>query len=366
MNKKTTRAPTEVTTNADLVTKQLLTALSYLTNPVKGGKYSQTNIYQIRVNSKHPSQSVEDTLSSIEKILKSPAMRKLGVSSVVIHQISPNSSKFSSVGFSIGQYAYDVVLAKGSNRGQEFEKVLIQELKKLHAGKECAPIAKQALAALQIADKSLQLSNILSIEERKGNTVRSEVNTPEEAGQIIADAVITLKCGSKRYVSLKDSAGTTIANFGIKGVFAEDMTPILNSSRWKKWIDPLNVDVDRMVAGLRAYSTASKIGHPTIDQVNKLVRKNSAIYNLLSLLVGSNYIYLRRKGKNLFAKWVTDDYIRNEFLNGMRIVEVRYPSLERKQVTAIFANKSGERYRLELRNTKGGIVPNQLNFGTTS
>ena len=360
------KAPSEAPKTADAVIKNLLANLPFLINPVKGGKFNQSGVYQIRVNSSDNSLDNDCILSKIEEFLASKQMSNLGIHSICRYEISPNSSKFSSVGFSVGSIQYDIVLAKGSNKGQEFEKEMLKKLQRLHKGEEVCSEALAVIEAIRKISPDVSLKSIKNISARYGNTVRSEVTSPQMAGEIIADAVLELKSGKKKFVSLKNQTGTTIANFGFNGIFDENFTVDTTNPKWKKWVAPLCVDADRVASGLRAYKEGIETGDSSVSKINKVVRKNSSVYKLLQLLWGSNYIYLRKKGKSIQAVNVDETTIDNEFLKGMRIVEIRYPYAGRKQVTVIFENAKSKKFRLELRNTKGQLAPNQLNFGTMS
>ena len=222
--------------------------------------------------------------------------------------------------------------------------------------------AEDALAALEEVDDEITLDNIKSIDARTGSTKRSGDMSPKETGHIIADIVITLKNGDKKYVSVKNSEGTTIANFGVAKAFNDDMSVNVASTEWKSWLAPIGLDPDKIEEGLKAYDSGEAVSFDPIEKPNKKFAKTSAVYKLLHKLWGSDYIYLRHKGKKFHAMSVDDDYIHGELLKNLTITEIRYPAPGRKQVT-VYLTTDGKKYKIELRNSKGATRPTEMKFG---
>lgn len=365
------KAPPQMATFANLIVKYVLD-----NNPNveemranRGSKYDESGFYQIRIKPKSKDISFESIIDDLEKSLKTAEAKKvLKLSKVTKNDVSPNSGKFSSVSFNIGTAQYDIVVAAGGNKGEHFEKDLLQKLQQAHADDDIksSKDAEDALTALQSVDKDIRLANIKSIEPRKGTTKRSVDTTPKEAGEIIADIIITCKKGGKKFISVKNSDGSTIANFGVAKAFNDDLTVNTNAVEWKKWLQPLGLDADKISEGLKAYAAKkTQLSFDDVENLNRKISKTSPVYKLLHQLWGSDYIYLRHKGKKFEAELVDDDYIHEHLLKNLTINQIRYPSASRKQVTIILTS-AGKKYKLELRNSKGAIKPMELKFGLAS
>jgi hypothetical protein len=186
--------------------------------------------------------------------------------------------------------------------------------------------------------------------------------SPKETGHIIADIVITLKNGDKRYISVKNSEGSTIANFGVAKAFNDDLTINTSSVEWKSWLAPIGLDPEKITKGLQAYDSGEAIDFDPIEKPNKKFAKTTSVYKLLHKLWGSDYIYLRNKSKKFHAMVVDDDYIHGELLKNLTITEIRYPAPGRKQVT-VYLTSDGKKYKIELRNSKGATRPTEMKFG---
>lgn len=347
---------------ADFVVKNM-TDIEEMRNN-RGSKYDSSGFYQLRIKPTRKDYAFGDVQKDLEKILKSKNAKKLEIKDVVANDLSPNSGKFSSVSFSIGDGKYDIVIAAGGNKGENFEKDLLKKLQDaLKEDAEATEDAQQALDALSAVDSDITIDNIKSIDARSGSTKRSGDIKPKQMGEIIADIVITLKDGTKKYISVKNSEGNTIANFGVAKAFNDDLSVNTDSTEWQSWLAPLGLDPDKITEGLRAYDSGkTDLSYEPVEKPNKKFSKTTAVYKLLHKLWGSDYIYLRHKSKKFTAMLVDDSYIHNELLKNLTISEIRYPTPGRKQVT-VFMISDGKKYKLELRNSKGATRPTELKFG---
>lgn len=334
----------------------------------RGSKYDDSQFYQIRVKPKTKDYKLDDILADLEKVLKSADAKKiLKVSKVVVNDLSPNSGKFSSVSFNIGTAQYDIVVAAGGNKGEQFEKELLKKLQQAHSDDDIksSKDAEDALTALGAVDKDIKLSNITKIEPRSGATKRSGDMSPKEAGEIIADIIIHCKKGGKKFISVKNSEGSTIANFGVAKAFNEDLSVNTSSLEWKQWIAPIGLDPEKIAKGLQAYESKKQVDFDDIEKPNKKITKTSPVYKLIHKLWGSGYIYLRHKSKKFEAQVIDDDYVHDELLKNLVITEIRYPAASRKQVTVLLSSAS-KKYKIELRNSKGATRPTEMKFGLAS
>lgn len=326
----------------------------------RGSDYDTTKFYQIRVKPLDKEASLETTLSKIEKLLKSEG-KKLGVSNVQINKNSRNSGKFSSVSFEKEDIDYDVVVAKGTNNGMQFEKDLLLKMDNLITGVDTDEEALQAFKAIQLIDSTFKISNILSVVPRTGTTFRSGSTTPEETGKIIADIVVKMKDGSERYISVKNKDGSTVAQFGLAKAFTDELTVNTDSAEWKTWLKPFDLDVERIEFGLEAARDGLDIPFPDIDQMSKKVKGESPISGILRKMWGLDYYYLRHKGTHDFYAVLIDKNYIDKLLENLTITEIRYPSKERKLIS-IYLESDAMKFKLEVRNPrgKGSVKPTQI------
>jgi hypothetical protein len=210
-------------------------------------------------------------------------------------------------------------------------------------------------------DPDISPDNIKKIEPRKGSTVRSANDSLEKTGEIIADIVITLQNGDKRFISVKDKNGATVANFGVADLFNDDLTVNDKSSKWEDIMFPLGLDSYRIQQGLEQYRDQTVGDFDSIDFVSEKLTKKSEIYKLLKSFWGAGYIYLRKKSSGFEAMEVTSEFLDSDLLKNLEITEIRYPDRNRKQVTVILQSDK-KKYKIELRNTKGKIKPTELKF----
>ena len=329
----------------------------------RGKAFSQTALYQVRIKPKNKLLLAEDIISKLKSELLSKYSAALGFTAVEVNKKSKNSGKFSSVSFDFNNMKFDVVVALGANRGETFEKELLDKMNK-HLGGLPTIESTAAFNALENIDPLFKVKNIQSIVARTGNTRRSGNMTPSETGKIIADIIIHLKNGDSRYVSLKNSLGSTVANFGVSKAFTPDLKVNTESDEWKSWLKPFNLDIDKIENGLKAYESQSDVNFIDVETHSKKITESSAIFKLLEKLWGANYYYLREKGDDFHAMKIDENYVRNSLLHNLHITQIRYPSKSRKQI-AIHMKSSTKKFSIELRNSAGKIRPTEIKFKVT-
>jgi hypothetical protein len=327
----------------------------------RGAGYDDSLSYQIRVKPTTKGIELGEVLANIEKYLKSAESKKAGVTSPVINQKSPNSSKYSSVSFDFQGLSYDVVVAMGSNKGEDFEKSLLIKMDNLISGTEESDEAKDAFEALQSVDRCFNLSSIKSVSARTGSTKRSGDTPAEDVGKIIADIIITLKNGEKKYISIKNSSGSTVANFGVSGAISDDLKCNTSSPVWKTYFVPFGLDPKKIDAGLKAYVDQTDTKNNSDEEEVTKLKKTSPIYRILRSLWGCGYYYLREKKTGFDAMKIDADYLDNSLLKNLTVTKIRYPSKSTKQIS-IFLESDEKRYLVEFRNSQGKVIPKEMKF----
>lgn len=329
----------------------------------RGRRFGATSIYQLRFKPKKTSNTVP-AHERMVAALTSELARGLGVANPKTGQRTGNSGRFTGTTFSLDGLQFEVLLGRGNdaNRGISFEQEVLEALKTAVAGNQ-SELGERVLLALALADRSIRLSELKTVEARTGSTLRQAVATPVEAGQVLADIVLTLKDGSRRFLSIKSATGNTIGQLGLKGLFGPDLKPDTSSWQWKTLVEPFGVAADRVTEGLQAYGIRD-IG-PAVDTCSLPIQRGTTAYQALCLMWGTDYILLKPKGTKLEAFTVDQNKLDSDLLKDLAVVEVRYPNFSRKQVTVVLHGPR-HRYKLEVRNAKGGLAPEQVQLRVLS
>lgn len=309
-------------------------------------KMNETGFYPVRIA---PVQNM-DLLVAIQELIESDSAKNFGME---FHSIGSrmHSSKFSSVLLEFNGVKFGVVIAAGANRGESFELELFNSMNSYVKGEKNL-LGESALNALQKADSSILLPSIVSIDRRTGSTRRS---SQLSSAEIIADMIINLQ-KERKFISVKDENGSTVANFGISKAFNEDLTVNTSSAEWNEWISPFMVEHELVSNGLREY----KLGIDTDDRDEHLigVRTSEECQMAIRKLFGSDYIYLR-KTRTGFDSFTVGDHFLSGLLEDMVIKSVTYPSIRRKQIN-IKCESEKFLIKLEIRNPSGQIKPKDL------
>lgn len=356
------RAAPQVTSGAEILSQFITGGVDVdEMRASRGGRFSETQFYQIRVKPRDKATELETILTNLEKFLTSAKAKKMGISEVQVNQNSRNSSKYSSVSFSFGGNDYDIVVAKGGNKGENFEKKLLLDMNNLAAGIDSSDEATAAFAALQKVDPVFKLSNIASVSPRTGTTQRSGSMSPEETGKIIADIIVKLKKGGERYISVKNKDGSTLAQFGLSKAFKDDLSVDTKSEEWKSWIEPFGLDPKKIEEGLKSARDGTELPFPDIEKMDDKVKKTSQVYKIMQKMWGANYYYLRETKGGFKAFKVDSDFVDNELLKNLKVTEVRYPGPSRKQIT-MYLESDSMKYKVEFRNPRGrgSVKPTQI------
>lgn len=357
----TERAPTEALDGAEILSSFITGNMDVTEMRTNRGKdFTTTNFYQIRVKPNDKETELEDILTKLQKLLKTNA-KKLGLSEIQINQKSRNSSKYSSVSFKYKGTDFDIVVAKGGNKGEDFEKELLLKMDNLVAGIDNSKEANAAFTALEKCDSAFKMKNIVSVRARSGSTQRSGDMSPEDTGKIIADIIIELKNGDEKYVSVKNKDGKTVAQFGLSKAFTDDLKVDTSSPEWKQWLQPFGIDPKKLEAGLIAARDGTELDFPDIETQDKKVKENAPIHKIMQKMWGANYYYLRQSGSEFKALKIDKDYVNNDLLKNLKVTEIRYPSSARKQIN-IYLHSDSMTFKLEVRNPrgKGSVKPTQI------
>ena len=205
------------------------------------------------------------------------------------------------------------------------------------------------------------IRKVYEAEEMALANLPQNIQQPEETGKIIGDVIVTLKKGGDKYISVKDSNGKTVAQFGLAKAFNDDLSVNTSSPEWKQWLAPFGLDPKKVEAGLHAAQDGTELDFPDIETMAKKVKPGSSIQTIMEKMWGCDYYYLRKQGKDFKALKIDKDYVDNELLKNLQVTEIRYPSSARKQIN-IYLNSSTMNFKLEVRNPrgKGSVKPTQI------
>ena len=328
------------------------------------GDHSKTGMIQIRVKPLEKETDLKDILSAIEKILRGSG-KKMGITGVEENKSSVHSGKYSSISFDYAGDKYDIVIAKGANGGETFEKELLLKLDNQVKGIDNNEEAVAALDALHEVDSDINPGSINNITPRSGSTKRSMDMSPAEMGKIIADIIIETKHGDK-YVSVKNSSGKTLAQFGVSKFINDDFSVNTKSEEWKKWFVPFGLDPSKITEGLLVAKNGGEVDFDETETVSKKIKKTDAVFKILALMWGSDYIYLREKGKKFLCMKIDDDCVENKLLKNLKVTKISYPCSLRKQIN-VYLESDNIDYKIEFRNPrgKGDIKPTQIQLSIT-
>lgn len=289
---------------------------------------------------------------------------RLHVKNVQLNDLSPNSGRYSSVSLERNEAIYDIVLAEGSNRGEQFERKMLRKLKSHVRAIKNDEDAEKFLQAIHRADPEFDPNSVIDAKPRTGTTKRSGAGLGE-SGKIIGDVVLEMIDGSNVYVSIKNITGDTIANLGGVSTAFDPTTFEIdgNSSVWNI-VDDAGFDPEKIAAGLRAFKASEEPGFQTVVSTNRRIGSGSPLYKLLKFAWGEGYFYVRQIKDGFKAFNVTEDYVRDTLLNSLKVTEIRYPG-STKQITAKIEGPNVT-HRMEIRNSQSGkIKPDEIKIRAT-
>lgn len=321
----------------------------------RGKYYDNSGFYQIRFKPQEGKIIPPDMMEQLAAAMQKAEGRKLGFKDVKENASTGNSGKYKGTSFTFKGLQYEYVLGVGGNKGEKFEKELLKAMQDYIAG-EFNQLAQDAFDALSELNEDYGPDNIETVKGRTGSTHRSTV-AGTDIGKIIADIILHTKDGDDIYVSVKDPNGKTIGQFGLEDAFNEDFTVNTKSRGYIDNLKPFNLNLKKVKEGLDAYESGTDIGPATVTSGIKF--DATALQSLLARIWGTGYVYLRKKGSKFVAADITEEFLDDELLDSLKITEIRYPNNVRKQVS-IFVESSTTKYKIDIRNAKGGVVPAQV------
>lgn len=332
-----------------------------LTHMGRGGGPRLPMLDEIRVKPNAKDTDKQHLLQQIKQFVTSYAGGEEPISHIMLMQNSPHSSKYSSIQFKRGADTYDIVLASGANKGESFEKAVVDKIEKwLHAEDEAD--VENMLIALSKVDPTITSDTVAQVRKAGGSSKRPE--NFDHSGSVIADFVFMLKDGTERFVSLKDKNGGTFANIGGGARTLIDPTTyaVNKDNSLAELLLEVGFDLARIQQGYDAYVTKQPVSFDYTQSVTNAVEPSSRLGQIMQHGWGTGYIYLREDPKaehGWFAMSVTTDTLQSNLLKNLVVTQIRYPHTNSKQIAVDLGN-SEFKYRLEIRNSKGGLLPTEV------
>jgi len=331
-----------------------------------------------------PSTSHLFSGEEIAKILKKARIKLLD--SIPKGDPGSLSGRFTTYIVNHGGKQYNVLFTSGRNKGQVFEDEVASEAQDLKSGK-ISPRIASLLKAIGINP-----NNIKDSEQTGGkNNARPLLPEVPNVGPIISDLTLILKrpdsagnaeSGKKVFISLKDPSGNTFANTGYVGGFVQDEDkktgePIVKSGSHPTddFLRALGINKTLAARGLTNYlrgtpSSVTKTPASRFSSKDPEMSKDVApsgtqdyekVQRYLASGYGYGYWYARDMGG---GKWHVEK-IENqehalELVGVVKRIDISYPGTT-KQISCRILTTKG-RYVVEVRNTQGKIVPNQVNI----
>jgi hypothetical protein len=297
-----------------------------------------------------------DKSEEYKKILPSLIQNIPSTSQVKFNNLSPNSSKYSSVSFVYENNSIDVVIAKGSNKGENFEKHTVNDLKNYFARSNVNTDYDKLINKMISSNDEFAKHEMVKVDQRTGST-RKESAPIEKLGEIIGDIVITDSTGKKWFISLKDVNGDTFSSYpGASTLFNKD-GDLIPKSDGANFLKAFGVDLNLVQSGydLRNKNKKDRSYIP-VEKANQNVLKS-----IFQRAWGMNYFYVRKISSGDWKVFWIDNDVLNRLTSNIRIDSIKYPSTSVKQVS-IYCSNSYANYLVEIRNSKGGEYPNDIKF----
>jgi hypothetical protein len=360
-------SPRKTANEARFIIEALTSSLPLgLVESSKGKNFGSVGTYQIRVKPIDESVGIDELKSQIKSFVKSklagvlaPQPGKVKVTNMKELDKSDHSSKYQSIVFELSEseHPFEIVIAAGANAGEKFEKHLLDSIDAyLFNGEDKDhTLAAEALEALINVDTAF--TKINSVSARAGSTARK--GSDKSSGEIIGDIVFDTKKG-KKYVSVKNVNGKTVAQFSSGNMVNADFDVNTSSPEWKNFLAPLGIDPEKITMGLSSYVDRDELDYATVEQLNKKISPKSKLIKMFKDMWGTDYYYLRKKKNGFFAAYIDEDFLDSVILKNLRMTEIRYPSSERKSLSISFQSDH-TKMRLELRHPQSKrIHPSQF------
>lgn len=292
-----------------------------------------------------------DTSDKIVAGLKGELIN-LGATGITFNSISPNSSKFPSFSFMVSDRMIDVIIARGANKGENFEVQTVKNLGDYFHSRNDKDFAK-LVDAMNDANPNFASVEIVKVRQRTGATKKEGVAI-EKLGAIIGDIVLTDDMGQEWFISLKDINGNTFSSYSGAATIFDKNGKLQPQSAGADFLRAFGADLNLVQAGFD-----QRRGGGEVRDKLPVVRANpSELKKIFERAWGMNYFYVRRQLTGWKVFWLDRDKL-DSLTNNISVTSIKYPSKTSKQIS-IFAETNSQKYLVEIRNSKAGEYPNDI------
>jgi hypothetical protein len=299
-----------------------------------------------------------DTSKEYIDFLKNQLQQNKQIDYLEYNKVSPNSSKFSSFSFKINNQSFDIVVAKGANKGENFEKQTVTDLSSYFGVSKSDRKFAKLIELMNAENKEFASAEIVDVKQRTGSTKKEGVPI-EKLGAVIGDIVLVDATNKEWFVSLKDVNGDTFSSYsGAATLFEVSSGALLGNSAGAKFLQAFGVDLNKVQDGFdvrrnfKGFRAKWSTPRPNQTEMKKIFER----------AWGMNYFYVRKTNNANMWKvfWLDRNYL-DSLTNNIVIDEIIYPSKQTKQIT-IKCHNQKQKYSIEIRNSKAGEYPNDIKF----
>lgn len=296
-----------------------------------------------------------DTSENLKKVITNVISAVFqDAQNVKLNPLSVNSSKFSSCSFTTNGVKVDAIIAKGANKGENFEVATTKDLASAFNARGTNAKIEELITQLGLANKEFADVEISQVKQRVGSTRKTGVPV-EKMGEIIGDIILTDQNRKNWFVSLKDVNGITFSAYPGAATLIKDHV-VQPKSDAAKFLEAFGVDLAAVQIG---YNERRGINSGSYRP--KPPRPNTAkLKSIFEHAWGMNYFYVRRKSVGWEVFWI-DRRKLDKLTSNIRVESITYPSKKTKSIVILCSNQE-KRYRVEMRNSKGDEYPNDIKF----
>jgi hypothetical protein len=305
-------------------------------------------------------------LQVIKDVFKNPSVK------IYKPKEGPNpSSKFNMFEFTTKDGQVQIILSGGANVGEKYEQDFVGRLKST-AGSDISDIEdndiKKLYQTIGINPSTLKPEDITFAGAT--DTKRSlSFEGPQNIGAKIADIIIK----PDTYISLKNISGGTFYNGGnVPFIVEKDGKAVYEPSKFETKpmmaaiFKAFQIDPKKVAQGINEYIAGSgKIPNSFIS----IPGDTKALRNLIASGYGYGYWYVREKKNDIFIYDINTAKDAYNLVGDIKEILIKYPNTDTKTLTLKLVADSPilgtVNYLIEIRNTKGGLLPLDLKMKTT-
>jgi len=322
--------------------------------PRAGGYAREFRLQLINTQKDTSDELVKDGVKIIKGI-------KGDIKDVKFNSLSPNSSKFPSIELVTNKEKIDLVIARGANKGENFEKSTVTNLTQFFARKAGGSSQSMVdlISQLNESNKDFAKVDIVAVKQRTGSTKKEGVPI-ERLGAIIGDIVLTDRSNNQWYLSLKDINGYTFSSYSGAATLFDSYGALQPDSPGADFLKAFGTNLNLVQQGFDTRNNITSFGRPklTTPAANK-----SALKAIFERAWGMNYFYVKRESSGWQVFWIDRKKL-DSLVNNIEVYEIRYPSTSSKQIS-IYCGNSNKKYLVEMRNSKAGEYPNDIKIKIT-